>query len=111
MAFTTKLQGALTRGFAKAKGFARKTGENANQLASKGANKLEKAQLRVQADELTTKLGVEVYRRLVELGQPTLDRDNPAIRELLDAVKGLKTQIAIKDSEYKEIGVLGAAKA
>ena len=110
MAFAKNVQEALAKGFEKAKGFAQKTGRNANQLASKGVNKIEKAQLIHQADELIAKLGNEVYSRLVELDKPEIDRDNPAIRALLDTLKGIKTQIAAKDSEYKEIGAL-AAKA
>jgi hypothetical protein len=111
MAFATKVQEALTKGFEKVQGFARRTGRNANQLASKGANKIEKAQLVRQEDELIRKLGTEAYSSLVEMDKPGLSRDAPAIRGLLDAIKGIKARIARKDSEYKDIGALGGAKA
>jgi hypothetical protein len=111
MAVTKRLHSAFIKGLAATRDLADRAGKKLNDTATKGALRLEGAQLKSRANKLHAKLGKEVYLRLVDMNKSTVSRENSLISELLDEIKGLRSKIELKEEEYRAIGETVAAKA
>jgi hypothetical protein len=111
MTFTEKLSGVLSKGFEVTRKFAKKAGKETNELAAKGALKIETAQMKSHADKLLAKLGGEVYSKLVDMKETSINRQNPLIDGILIEIKALRSKIEHKEKEYRSIGVKAAVKA
>ena len=83
MKFTERMQVILAKGITASKRLAHETGEKASELGTKGANKIESAQLKSRAEKLIARLGEDVYQALVDLNHATVSRETTAIREIL----------------------------
>jgi hypothetical protein len=110
MAFVKKLQGIIGKGIAASKQLANRVGGKANELAEKGALKIESAQMKSNLSKLLERLGNEVYHKLVDMDKDTVSRENPLMRELLDEIKDLRSRMALKEKEYHAIGEKAAVK-
>ena len=111
MTFTKKIGGIFAKGLATTKVLTKKAGEKAGNLATKGAIKIESAQIKFEEGKLLERLGKDVYSRLMDMNESKVGRDDPQISGSLDAIKLLRSKIELKDKEYHAVGENAAAKA
>ncbi len=104
MKLMERVGGVFKNGFVLTKGVARKAGRKAAELGSMGAIKIESAQLKSELDDLSAKLGHEVYSSLMDKNIASVTRDTPGIAELVKALGKLHKRLAAKDREYSAIG-------
>jgi len=69
-----------------------------------GKLRFEIIQLKTKAQSLTTKLGTEVYKLLVEKDEPMIGAANPEIEPILMELKKLDQQIDEKEKLYRQKG-------
>ena len=53
---------------------------------------------------MTARLGAEVYEILVEKGQKTVSRETPAVREILEKIAELETNVEEKEAQFRKLG-------
>ena len=111
MKFTERVGGVFKSGFSMSKDIAHKAGKKAAELGSKGAIKIESAQLKSEVENVKAKLGEEVYSSLVEKNLAAVTRDTPGVGELIGEITKLQNRLATKDKEYLAVGATGEAKA
>lgn len=94
----------VDQGIKTSKDLVKQAGDKAQQWGEMGVLKLEIVQLRSQAEKLTARLGAEVFEVLVEKSQKTVNRDSPAVRETIERIIELQTQIETKEAAFKKAG-------
>ncbi len=104
MTFSERMQEMIEKGLAASKDLAQKAGSKARELGAKGTLKVEMLQLQSQAEKLIAKLGHEVYVTLVDKGQATIGKDNPAVRDVLEQIDRLRDTIEAKQKEFDALG-------
>lgn len=77
MKLTERLGGFFKTGWTMSRDIARKAGKRATEIGSRGAIKIESAQLKSEAAEVTAKLGEEVYAALMNNNLDAVTRDTP----------------------------------
>ncbi len=104
MTFSERMKGIVDQGIKTSKDLVKQAGDKAQQWGEMGVLKLEIVQLRSQAEKLTARLGAEVFEVLVEKAQKTVSRDSPAVRETIDRIIELQSQIDTKEAAFKKAG-------
>jgi hypothetical protein len=102
MAFSDRLKDVVGQGLAVSKDFAAKAGAKAQDLGERGMLTLEIKQLEGQAQKLVSRMGAEVYRVFVEMGEKTVSSDDPVIKSLLDELASVKGAIEKREQELNE---------
>ena len=111
MTFTKKIGGIFSKGLATTRNLTKKAGEKAGNLATKGAIKFESAQIKSEEGKLLERLGKDVYSRLMDMNESEVRRDDPRLSVSLDEIKRLRSEIELKDKEYRAVGDNAVAKA
>ena len=104
MTFSEKLKSLLEKSVDSSKDFLAKAGSQAQVWGEMGKLKVEILQLRGRAQNLTTKLGAEVYKLLVEKNEPMIGSYTEGIAEILKELKSIDQTIDDKEAEYKKAG-------
>jgi hypothetical protein len=104
MTFADKMKDMIDKGVVASRDLAKKAGEKAKELGSKGVLKLEIAQLESHAEKLVAKLGAEVYASLIDRKAASVSRDDSSVAGVLKEIEGLRTSIEKKEKEYAAIG-------
>jgi len=101
MTFSERMKDLLEQGWAASKEFAIKAGAKAQDLGERGILMLDIKQLESQAQKLLTRLGNEAYIAFTERNKTSIERDETAVRTILDELALIKEQIEKKESELK----------
>ena len=101
MSFLDKLQETIDQGLKNSKDLFGKAKDKAKDLGEQGVIRFEMKQLESQAEKLIAKLGSKVYEVLVVDGQKTVSGATPEVKEILNAVAGVKTEIEAKEEQLK----------
>ena len=101
MSFLDKLQETIDQGLKNSKDLFGKAKDKAKDLGEQGVIRFEIKQLESQAEKLIAKLGSKVYEVLVVDGQKTVSGSTPDVKEILNAVAGVKTEIEAKEAQLK----------
>jgi hypothetical protein len=97
-----KAQDLGTKGFQASKSFLSKAGAKAQYLGEQGVLVLEIKQLDGQLQKLTSRLGSETYKALVENTAGAISADTPEIKAVLAEIASVKETLANKEEELKK---------
>ena len=97
MGFLDKLQDTIDQGLKNSKDLLGKAKDKAKDLGEIGVTRFEIKQLESQAEKLIAKLGTKVYEVLVVDSQKTVSTSTAEVKEILNAIAGVK-----EDKEKKE---------
>ena len=103
MGFLDKLQETIDQGLKSSKELFGKAKEKAKDLGEIGVLRFEIKQLESQAEKLVAKLGSKAYEVLVVEGQKTLSGNTPGVKEILNAIAGVRQEIEAKEQQVKNI--------
>ena len=101
MGFLDKLQETIDQGLKNSKELLGKAKDKAKDLGEIGVIKFEIKQLESQAEKLVAKLGSKAYEVLVVEEQKTVSASTPGIKEILNAIAGVKSEIEAKEEQLK----------
>jgi hypothetical protein len=104
MTFSEKLKSLLEKSVDSSKDFLAKAGSQAQTWGEMGKIKFEILQLRGKAQNLTTKLGAEVYNLLVEKNEPMIGSYTEGIADVLKQMKEIDREIDLKEEAYRKAG-------
>ncbi|HUW68785.1 MAG TPA: hypothetical protein VMX33_01000 [bacterium] len=104
MTFSERMKTIVDQGIKTSKDLVKQAGDKAQQWGEMGVLKLEIVQLRNQAEKLTAMLGAEVFEVLVEKAQKTVSRDSPAVRETIERILEIQSQIETREAAFKKAG-------
>jgi len=104
MDFMEKVQNTLSQGLETSRDLFGKAREKAKGLGEKGVYRFEILQLERQAAELMGKLGTRVFEVLVFQKQNTVSTKTEGIKELIQEIERVKTQIEQKEALLKKMG-------
>ncbi|MBN1686005.1 MAG: hypothetical protein JW852_05085 [Spirochaetales bacterium] len=103
MGFLDKLQETIDQGLKSSRELFGKAKEKAKDLGEIGVLKFEIKQLESQAEKLVAKLGSKTYEVLTVEGQQTVSSDTPGIKEILNAIAGVRKEIEAKEQQVRNI--------
>ena len=101
MSFLERLQETIDQGLKNSKDLFGKAKEKAKDLGEIGVLRFEIKQLESQAEKLVAKLGSKVYEVLIVDEQKTVSGSTPGVKEVLNAVAGVRTEIEAKEEQLK----------
>lgn len=104
MNFSDKLKGFIEKSVDSSRDFISKAGSQAQVWGEMGRLKIEILQLRSRAQSLTTRLGTEVYRLLVERGEPMIGASTEEIGPLLAQLTQIEKEIDAKEDAFRKSG-------
>jgi hypothetical protein len=103
MDFMEKVQNTLSQGLETSRELFGKAREKAKDLGEKGVLRFEVLQLERQAAELMGKLGTRVFEVLVFQKQNTVSVKTDGVKELIQEIERVKTQIEQKEAQLKKM--------
>ncbi len=103
MSFLDKLQDTIDQGLKNSKELFGKAKDKAKDLGEIGVIRFEMKQLESQAEKLIAKLGSKVYEVIVVDEQKTVSASTPGVKEILNAVAGVRAEIEAKEEQLKNI--------
>jgi hypothetical protein len=98
----SKAQDLGEKGYKASKELLQKAGAKAQELGETAVLKLEIKQLEGQAGKLMGRLGAEVYRALVEQGNPELSAETPVVKAILTEITQAKESIEKREKELQD---------
>jgi hypothetical protein len=101
MTFSERMKELLEQGVTATKDFAVKAGAKAQDLGEQGVLMVEIRQLEGKAQKILGRLGNEAYHIFVELNIPGIDKDMPAIKDLLTEIAGVREAIELKETALR----------
>ncbi|MCX7775634.1 MAG: hypothetical protein WHT81_03900 [Rectinemataceae bacterium] len=104
MAFSDKLKKFLETSVDASRDFLEKAADQAQVWGEMGKLKIEIIQLRSKAQNLASKVGMEVYNLLIEKQEPMIGASTPEIEPLLRELKEIDALIDEKEALYKSKG-------
>ena len=104
MGFLDKLQETIDHGLKNSKELFGKAREKAKDLGEIGVVRFEIKQLESQAEKLIAKLGAKVYEALIVEGQKTVSGNTADVKEILNAIAGVKSEIEEKEKKIEAHG-------
>lgn len=104
MSFSDKLKGFMEKSFDASKEFLSKAGAQAQTWGEMGKLKFDIMQLRSKAQSLTSQLGAETYRLLVEKGEPMIGSYTEGIAPILVHLKQIEKEIDEKETAFRNAG-------
>ena len=104
MDFMEKVQNTLSQGLETSRDLFGKAREKAKDLGEKGVIHFEVLQLERQAAELMGKLGTRVFDVLVVQKQNTVSTKTDGVKELIQEIERVRTQIEQKEALLKKMG-------
>ena len=102
MSFLEKLQETIDQGLKNSKDLFGKAKDRAKDLGETGVIRFEIKQLENQAEKLIAKLGSKVYEVLVVENQKTVSAATADIKDILNAISGVRDDIEAKEEQLKK---------
>ncbi len=103
MGFLEKLQETIDQGLKNSKDLFGKAKDKAKDLGELGVVRFEIKQLESQAEKLIAKLGTKVYEVLVVESQKTVSASTADVKEILNAIAGVREDIEKKEEQIKNL--------
>lgn len=103
MSFLDRVQETIDQGLKSSKELFGKARDKAKDLGEIGVLRFEMKQLENQAEKLIAKLGSKTYEALVVEEKKTVSANTPGIKEILNAIAGVKQEIELKEQQVKDI--------
>ena len=101
MGFWDRFDELVNQGLSSSREILRQAKDKARDLGEKGLLRYDIAQLERQARDKLTRLGVQVYERMVEEEQASVSRE--ALQELLGEIQDLRESVEAKERELKRL--------
>jgi hypothetical protein len=101
MTFSERMKELLEQGVTATKEFAVKAGAKAQDLGEQGVLMVEIRQLEGKAQKILSRLGNEAYHIFAELNLHGIDKDMPAIKDLLTEIAGVREAIELKETALR----------
>lgn len=104
MGFWDRMDEMLNQGVSASREILGRAREKARELGEKGLLKWEISQLEKEARQKLTRLGRQVYSRMVQQNRGEVFRSDPGIDRLLQEIQDLERRIGEKEGQLKLLG-------